>query len=243
MTALQRFALVVALAAVVEGCAITRPQVKSLSDQAAANIQFDAPIVTTVKALNEMSSHCGPARDHRTRPEEFRVYEVVGRIVHASREGDRDIHVVLEDLEDQRARVITESDDPNFRANTTSPYRAKLGDARKMLDDLLRESGGQDWKSLEGLTVRMTGVGFFDMNHLQVGRSRSCIELHPILTIERVGGRPSTDRPEVRETTGFTITGAGPGGETGRQTTKSSCRVTSRASQRVPPSRNLRPSA
>ncbi len=39
------------------------------------------------------------------------------------------------------------------------------------------------WK---GTTVRVTGVGFFDVNHLQVGRSRSCIELHPIVTIERV---------------------------------------------------------
>jgi len=31
------------------------------------------------------------------------------------------------------------------------------------------------------------GVGFFDFNHNQTGRSRSCIELHPILGIERVG--------------------------------------------------------
>jgi hypothetical protein len=29
------------------------------------------------------------------------------------------------------------------------------------------------------MTVRVTGVGFFDLNHLQVGRCWSCIELHP----------------------------------------------------------------
>ena len=39
---------------------------------------------------------------------------------------------------------------------------------------------------LRGMTVRVTGVGFFDFNHLQVGRSRSCIELHPMLAIERL---------------------------------------------------------
>jgi hypothetical protein len=181
----------VILATAVEGCAITRSHVKSLRDPGAPTIQFDAPISTTVKALNDIPSHCGPTGDHRVRPEEFHVYEVAGRISRASREADHDIHIVLQDLDDPQARVVTESDDPNFRGNTESPYRAKLGDARRMLEDLLRESGGQDWKDLEGVTVRMTGVGFFDMNHLQVGRSRSCIELHPILTIERVSDPPS----------------------------------------------------
>jgi hypothetical protein len=180
----QRLVVIFMLAATVAGCALGRSHVKSLRDLEASTIQFDAPISTTIKALNDIPSHCGSARDHRARPEEFRVYQVEGRISRASREADHDIHIVLQDLDDPRARVVTESDDPNFRGNTASPYRAKLGDARRMLEDLLRESGGQDWKDLEGMTVRVTGVGFFDMNHLQVGRSRSCIELHPILTIE-----------------------------------------------------------
>ena len=45
--------------------------------------------------------------------------------------------------------------------------------------------GVNDAKELRGMVVRVTGVGFFDVNHFQVGRSQSCIELHPILTIER----------------------------------------------------------
>lgn len=167
------------------GCAMTRSQVKSLRDQDAPSIQFDAPIVTTVRALNALPSHCGPAGNHRVRPEEFRVYEVVGRITRVKSQLDHDIHVELEDPEDPRARIVTESDDPNFRGNVSSPYRAKLDDARKMLETL-RQQSGKDWKDLEGITVRMTGVGFFDMYHLQIGRSQSCIELHPILTIERI---------------------------------------------------------
>jgi hypothetical protein len=53
--------------------------------------------------------------------------------------------------------------------------RHKIGEYEVLLEPL--------WK---GTTVRVTDVGFFDVNHLQVGRSRSCIELHPILTIERM---------------------------------------------------------
>jgi hypothetical protein len=174
------------LAVAISGCAITRSQVKSLRDQDAPSIQFDTPISTTISALNAIPSHCGPAGNHRVRPEEFRVYEVVGRIARVKPQVDHDIHVELEDPTDPQARIVTESDDPDFRGNIKSPYRAKLGDARRMLEDLRRQSGGTDWKSLEGIMVRMTGVGFFDMYHLQLDRSRSCIELHPILTIERI---------------------------------------------------------
>jgi hypothetical protein len=181
-----RFVIPVALAVLAAGCAITRPQVKGLRDPEAHKIQFDAPISTTIQALNVIAPHCGPARDHRMRPEEFRVYEVVGRITRVKHEPDHDIHVVLQDLEDPQAYIVTESDDANAGGNVASPYRGKLGDARKMLEDLQRESGARELKDLVGLTVRVTGVGFFDMKHFQAERSRSCIELHPIVRIERI---------------------------------------------------------
>jgi hypothetical protein len=182
----HRLAVSVALAGVVAGCAVNRPHVKSLRDREAREIQFDVPILTTVKALNAIKSHCGPTSDHRVRHEEFQVYEVVGRIIRVKRERDHDIHVVLQDPEDPRQHLVAESADPDFRANTASPYRAKLAAARRMFEELQRQLGAQELKDVRGATVRVTGVGFFDMNHLQVGRSRSCIELHPILAIERV---------------------------------------------------------
>ena len=182
----QRIALSVVLVVAMSGCAVTRSEVKSLRDPDAQRIQFDVPIVTTVRALNAIPSHCGPGGNHRVRQEEFRVYEVVGRISRVKPQMDHDIHVELEDPEDPRARIVTESDDPDFRGNATSPFRARLDNGRRMLEELRRQSGGEDWKGLEGITVRVTGVGFFDMYHLQIGRSRSCIELHPILTIERI---------------------------------------------------------
>ena len=82
--------------------------------------------------------------------------------------------------------MVVESDDPDFRGNVLSPYRDRLVEARHMFEDVQRQSGAQDLSELQGIVVRVTGVGFFDMNHFQVGRSRSCVELHPILAIERV---------------------------------------------------------
>ena len=38
----------------------------------------------------------------------------------------------------------------------------------------------------DGATVRVRGAGFYDFNHGQTGRSQSCMELHPLTSIERV---------------------------------------------------------
>ena len=172
------------------GCAITRSNVKSLRDQDVNRIRFDNVIDTTVSALNALPSHCGPSRDHRIRDEEFAVYRVVGRIVRVKREHDHDIHIVLEDPDDPRERIIVESDDPDYRGNVSSPFREEIAAARRMVEQLVGAPGSQQFSNAHGLTVRVTGVGFFDMNHFQVGKSRSCIELHPITAMERVGSIP-----------------------------------------------------
>jgi len=40
--------------------------------------------------------------------------------------------------------------------------------------------------SLVGTTLRVRGVGFYDFDHAQIGRSLDCLELHPLIGIERV---------------------------------------------------------
>src|SRR5262245_8037277 len=111
-TTRRTLAVPVVLAGLVTSCAVNRPHVQSLRDQQAHDIQFDAPIPTTVKALNALQSHCGPALDHRAHPEELRVYEVVGRITRVKREPDHDIHIVLQDPADTREHLVVESPDP-----------------------------------------------------------------------------------------------------------------------------------
>jgi hypothetical protein len=44
---------------------------------------------------------------------------------------------------------------------------------------------GRSTSTLLGTTVRVRGVGFYDFNHGQRGRSQNCVELHPIIGIER----------------------------------------------------------
>jgi hypothetical protein len=174
---------------------LSRSEVKSLRDGDAHRIAFDTPIATTVSALNNIPSHCGPARNHRTRIEERQVYTVTARITRIKRERDHDVHIVLADLDHPRDRLVVEADDPDFRKNAASPYREKLAAGRRMLDALIAQAGARQLRDLQGTIVRVTGVGFFDVRHFQVGRSRNCIELHPVLAIERGGSLRSPQGP------------------------------------------------
>src|SRR5207248_4168299 len=80
-----------------------------------------------------------------------------------------------------------------------SPYRDRLVAARRMMNALISDSSANRLDDLRGTMVRVTGVGFFDVNHLQKGRSRSCIELHPILTIERLNAISTGQIPNAFE--------------------------------------------
>jgi hypothetical protein len=186
MSRLAGIVLLVVAGAVAQGCALNRPVVKSLRDPGAARINFDQPIVTTISALNAIPSRCGPAFNQRVRDEEYRVYEVVGRITRVKREPDHDVHISIADPDNPRRRIIVEIKDPGWRGSAQSPYRDQLAAASRMFDAIVTDSGVSHVRELKGTLVRVTGVGFFDMNHFQIGRSKSCIELHPVLAIERI---------------------------------------------------------
>jgi hypothetical protein len=136
---------------------------------------------TTISALNGVGSHCSALPEARTFTEEFQTYEVIGRIVTVRAEDDHDYHVALADPSDTAATVVTELADPACQGAASSPYRTFLVNARSSFADLL---GGRSPNTLVGMLVRVRGVGFFDFDHGQTGRSRSCIELHPVISIE-----------------------------------------------------------
>jgi len=181
----RRAAAGLAVVAFAAGCSIARGNVKGLRDADAKRIRFDTVLDTSIAALNDLPSHCGPTRDHRVREEEFQVYRVIGTIRGVKRAPDHDVHIVLDDPDTPDLHIIVELPDPDSRGSAKSPYQDRLALAMHMFENLLVETGARTWNELRGVRVRVTGVGFFDLSHFQVGRSRSCIELHPVLTIEK----------------------------------------------------------
>jgi len=162
-------------------CGTERWSVKTMSDEDVASLDLKQVKSTTIHVLNDLTPVCGLEPDHRTRDEEHRVYEVTGRVFVVKMEDDRDIHIGIEDPA-SRETMIVEVVDPTCPGASGSPYLEQLKLARHQFFDAL---GGGGLSALKGETVRVQGVGFFDKRHNQKGRSSSCLELHPVLKIER----------------------------------------------------------
>ena len=133
--------------------------------------------------LNARASHCNGGPNTRVYPEELEVFEVTGRVTVVRFEDDRDYHIAVSDPGDSSYTMVTEVADIACQGAISSPHRTLLEGGRNMFIGLL---GGRTPSSLVGTTVRLRGVGFFDFDHGQTGRSRNCMELHPVLSISTV---------------------------------------------------------
>lgn len=163
-------------------CGVERWPVKTLSDVDAVRIDMTV-IPTGIAALNQLAPHCaGGPNDRRAFPEEFQVFEVVGRVTLVRLEADHDFHIALADAGDSSQQVVAEVIDPDCSGATASPFRQLLTDTRLTFQRLAASFPA----GLEGHLLRVRGVGFFDFDHHQTGRAKSCIELHPVLGIELV---------------------------------------------------------
>ena len=161
-------------------CGVERWFVKTLADDDATSVDVNTATPASIRELNGFATHCSDLPERRAFPEEFRAYEVVGRITFVAHEDDRDYHIALEDPTSPGFTVVSELPDALCAGAVISPHFASLSAADAMFQILLNNRA---LSSLVGTTVRVRGVGFFDFAHGQRGRSQNCIELHPILEI------------------------------------------------------------
>ena len=136
----------------------------------------------SIHDLNERESHCNAGPDMRTYPEEFVVFEIFGRVIYVAHEDDRDYHIVLEDPNDTSSSVVTELADARCSGASMSPHLAALRSAEGMFAS---GPNGASPGSLTGSFLRIQGVGFYDFDHAQRGRSKNYIELHPVVALSR----------------------------------------------------------
>jgi hypothetical protein len=156
--------------------------VKTLADADASRVSLASVTPLSIRDLNDLPSHCEAGPDRRLYAEEFRVFEVVGRVTYVAHEDDRAYHMALEDPNAPGSTVVTELADTLCSGASMSPHLATLRSVEGMFASVL---AGHGPSTLVGTIVRVRGVGFYDFNHGQRGRSRNCIELHPIVSISR----------------------------------------------------------
>jgi hypothetical protein len=166
-----------------------RWSVKTLTDKDASKVDLH-PIKTTVGELTRIK-RAMPIPDPPRMEEELKVYEVVCRIGSYSVAEDGDLNLMLSDPTHPDDKMIAELPDPDcgsvkdsrhaedFR-RAWAQFRADCAEDGRVIAD------GKDRPVRNGL-YRITGVAFFDLPHFILkGASRNEIELHPVLSIERV---------------------------------------------------------
>ena len=164
-------------------CGVERWPVKTLSDSAASQVDLGSVQSVSIKDLNLMAAHCSGIPESRTFGAEFQVFETTGRVIVSQFEDDRDYHIALADPADAAYTAIVEAPDPACNGAAQSSLRPLLVEARSQLDAII---AGRSLSALMGQTLRVRGVGFYDFNHGQTGRSQSCMELHPLIAVDRV---------------------------------------------------------
>lgn len=177
--------------------------VKVGTDSNAGQVDIAHPIPSSVAELNalpNLRNQVAAGNNKFRLPEETKVYSVQGFLALFKNESDSDYHLVITDSsltytpggpgtagKETGTSFIAEIPSPDCTAGTVgdptvhSVFENALHSARQKFE--AKFPGGQGANQIVNLPVSVTGVAFYDRQHLQTGRAKNGIELHPILDI------------------------------------------------------------
>jgi hypothetical protein len=159
-------------------CGVERWAVKTLSDAAAADVNYRARHVT-VEHLRRLPRPNIGTSSPRQRPYEFRSYRIHVRLRGAALEDDRDFHLIVSQPHHRRRTMILELPNVHCKGAASSIKKAAMRRARRRF---VAACGpiGTSFTTLHGRAI-VKGVAFFDIDHGQTGVAPNAIELHPLL--------------------------------------------------------------
>ena len=157
-------------------CGLYRWRVKTLSDTDAGRVRTE-PLDITIHDLVRLPRSNREAHGRR-RDAELQAYRVQGLLLAVQSRRDRDLHLLLSDPSDPKSRLIAEI--PNPACSMGSTHAADFASARRVAESLRGRPRGES-------VVEVVGIGFFDIGHVQKGRSHNGLELHPVLEVKEMG--------------------------------------------------------
>ena len=163
-----------------QNCGVERWSIKTLSDKDTLKINFKTIIPTTVHEQVSMESR----KEKKSRlNSETNVYSIDCFIVGFKKESnDKDIHIIIEDIETDETMVAEIPSYECFEIQKTSRY-----ELFKQLQEWFITNIGQPKSNFifleKHIPVTITGVGFFDFYHGQIGMAGNGREIHPVFSI------------------------------------------------------------
>jgi hypothetical protein len=173
-------------AVVSHGCGHARWDVKTLSDDLAKDVVRTAVPAT----VDDLVAKPEPAkvpnslpRQHGFDEVEFTTYRVK---VHLDgwkiSPDDQDIHLVVLDPDSRESMIVELPNAACIPTKTRKSDRTRMEKARAAIEKACTSVKlSSTFRRLLG-TATITGVGFFDRKHKQIGLADNGIELHPVLT-------------------------------------------------------------
>ena len=174
-----------ALLAIVLACSTERADVKALLDPAAAQIHLDQATASTIAELVCLPAP-SPWGNHLARQAaESTLYAVDAEVVAFKLEDDGDYHVVLRDPTTGQT-MIAEFVDP--ACAEASPAIQQITQARAKFEALFRRPTPKVRRLRQPVRAHIEGVAFLDKIHGQLGVAKNGVEIHPVLSIQVIGG-------------------------------------------------------
>jgi len=169
-------------------CGEERWPVKTLSDNDKAKVSL-VPQDTTVQRLVSQTPPHNRPESARVAPVETRTYRVKAMLEGFMQEKDQDFHIVISDLRNPKTTMIVEIPNPTCSGACESGQSAAFAEARAAVERRFGHVPEGFERPPQPVPVAVTGVGFFDFKHHQIGRAKNAIELHPVLSIEFPGDK------------------------------------------------------
>ena len=145
-------------------------------DRQAGDVSL-VPTETTIDALRAFPHVDCPADGSRIRPVEVTTWVLRDVEIRAiQRAPDGDVHMVLADA---NGRTVIAEATPPFCTAENSPWRRQISRVRRLVDREIPmvALGWRTW------VISLSGVGYLDFLHGQMGAPENGIELHPVLSI------------------------------------------------------------
>jgi len=168
--------------------------VKTAADADAQALTGQAPTPATIAQLRALAVPPQLPPDGRSEGAEKTVWQLTATLQAYRREADGDYHLVIAD--DSGSTMIAEIPNPG---DITSPsyFAGQIANARTAFDNhfqitedvsaasapaAMEPGGGPQFEQMS-VPVTVTGIGYFDFNHGQMGVAPNAIELHPVINI------------------------------------------------------------
>jgi hypothetical protein len=168
--------------------------VKTGADADAQALTGQSPTPTTITELRGLAVPALLPPDERSEGAEKTVWQLTATLQTFRRESDGDYHLVIAD--DQNNTMIAEIPNPDH-FTTPSYFAEQIASARTAFNDhfqIVENISDPATPAAPGpgeaaqflpttVPVTLTGLGFFDFRHGQLGVAPNAIELHPVINI------------------------------------------------------------